>query len=244
MLFSAAGRIAFAHYPKTAGSSITAWFRERFPDAVLVDPDDCHLPVRRSLVRLGLVPDRRQRPRIVRECLRIVDHIAPRPGDVRQRCDIRVIGVLREPCQMLVSLYHYWRRAEFRDQSSIPLIRTARTGTLRAFLRQAVGEEPVATYEKFFDVGGPAWHSTRLIDFDSLEHGLAEVCAEFGIEPPARLPRINAAPRQTIDIMDITGPMPAAAGPMSAVRSHFRWYYEQGTRIIVRGRQPALRVAA
>lgn len=241
MLFSAAGRIAFAHYPKTAGASITAWFRERFPDAAPVDPHDCHLPVRNSLVRIGLVPDPRRRPRFVRECLRLVDHVAPRPGAGRQPCDIRVIGVLREPCQMLVSLYHYWRRATFQDLPTNPLIHTARTGTLRAFLSQAVGDAPVATYETFFDVGGPAWHSTRLIDFDSLEQGLAEVCAEFDIEPPARLPRINAAPRHTTDI---TGSLPAVAALGPAIRSHFRWYYDHGSRIIVRGRQPALRRAA
>ena len=38
MLYSRSANIAFAHYPKTAGHSLVAWFRETFPDAAFVDP--------------------------------------------------------------------------------------------------------------------------------------------------------------------------------------------------------------
>jgi len=241
MLFSAAGRIAFAHYPKTAGCSITQWFRERFPDAAYTEPGNCHMPVRMSLERLGLVTARRRRPRVVRECLRIVGQVAPRLVAEAESCDVRVIGVLREPFEMLVSLYEYWRRYEFRREPDQGLIRTARTGTFREFLRQAVGAGHLSNYQTYFDVGGAAWRSTRLIDFQSLESGLAEVCEEFGIEPPTGLGRINAAPRQT---RDIGAYLAEAGGLVFEVRNHFRWYYDEASRIMIRGRRAAVRRAA
>jgi hypothetical protein len=44
VLYSRASRIAFAHYPKTGGTSLQQWFREAFPDAQLLVPDNPHLP--------------------------------------------------------------------------------------------------------------------------------------------------------------------------------------------------------
>jgi hypothetical protein len=49
MLYSPAARVAFAHYPKTAGCSMTEWFQRVFPEAAHVDPDNPHVPVRASL---------------------------------------------------------------------------------------------------------------------------------------------------------------------------------------------------
>ena len=48
-------------------------------------------------------------------------------------------------------------------------------------------------------LGGPAWATTRLIDFQAIEPGLETVCEEFGIEPPVFLGRLNASPRQGRD---------------------------------------------
>ncbi|MBM4023295.1 MAG: hypothetical protein FJ284_13865 [Planctomycetes bacterium] len=241
MFVSAAGRIAFAHYPKTAGCSILEWFRGRFPDAAYVQPGNCHMPVRASLERLGLVPARGRRPRIVRACLRIVERVAPRLVVNARPCDLRVIGVLREPFEMLVSLYEYWRRYEFREEPDAELIRTARTGTFRDFLRAAVGTGHLANYETYFDVGGPAWQSTRLIDFQSLESGLAEVCGEFGVEPPTGLGRRNAAPQRG---RDVGAYLAEAGGLVFDVRNHFRWYYDEASRIMRRGRRVARQRAA
>lgn len=77
MLYSRSMDLGFAHYPKTAGHSITKWFREVFPDARLVEPHPLyevnHLPVRDSLEKLGLVPRRVDHPRKMRRglaCLR------------------------------------------------------------------------------------------------------------------------------------------------------------------------------
>ena len=49
MLVSLRHRIAFAHYPKTAGVAVGDWFRQTCPDAEYLVADNPHLPVRESL---------------------------------------------------------------------------------------------------------------------------------------------------------------------------------------------------
>jgi len=241
MLYSPAARVAFAHYPKTAGCSITEWFQRVFPEAAHVDPDNPHVPVRASLELLGLVSKPRPRPRLVRECLRVVRRVVPGMPARSEPCDVRIIGVVREPFEMLVSLYEYWRRYDFSVEPAVGLIRTARTGTFRQFLELAVGERQLVNYETHFDVGGPAWAGTRLLDFQSLEPALETVCAEFGIEASAGLGCLNAAPRRR---RDVGGYLAEAGSLVFEVRSYFRWYYEEATRIMIRGRQARLLRAA
>jgi len=240
MLFSPTAQIAFAHYPKTAGCSMLVWFRGLFEDAAYVEPGNCHMPVRMSLERLGLVATRR-RHRLQREILRLVGKVAPRLIVDRRRVDLKIIGVVREPFEMLVSLYEFWRRYDFEEEPQATLIQTARTGTFREFLALAVGERLLTNYHTYFDVGGPAWQTTRLLDFQSLEPALAEVCEEFGIEPPEALDRRNAAPQAGRDLGRY---LAEAGGLVFDVRSHFRWYYEEAPRIMIRGRKVAARRAA
>ena len=52
MLYSPRHRVLFAHYPKTAGSSIRKWFASVFPDCIDLDPGDQHLDVRVGVSRL------------------------------------------------------------------------------------------------------------------------------------------------------------------------------------------------
>jgi hypothetical protein len=242
MLYSRAMDIGFAHYPKTAGHSLTRWFLEAFPDAEFVERhpryEINHLPVRESLERLGLVPPRdAQRPsRFVKHARRlglgtVVDRVAARQRS--QGCRTRIIGAVREPFDMLVSLFEYWRRFDFAEEPTLQLICCARTGTFREFLRRAVGERQVLNYREFFDMSGPAAASTRLLAFDSLEPALEEVCREFGLPRPAtKLGQLNASPNRRRDL----SPYIAEAGSLLAdVRRHFRWYYETASNRMVTG---------
>lgn len=241
MFYSPLGRVAFAHYPKTAGSSLLAWFHNVFPDAAYVDPGICHMPVRTSLEQLGLIPSLRSRNKMVRESLRLFRKIVPPNLCAQNKCDLRIIGVVREPFEMLISLYEYWRRCEFTEEPTSELISAARARSFRAFLELAIVDRHLPTYEKYFDVGGPAWASTRLLDFHSLNSALAEVCSEFGIQQPAVLQRRNAAPRRLRPIGDYA----AEAGSLVfETRKYFRWYYKEAQSVVVQGaREPMLRSA-
>ena len=253
MLYSQAMDIGFAHYPKTAGHSLTRWFREVFPDARLVEPHPLyevnHLPVRDSLERLGLVSQRREPPaaggrpltRVCRKLARTLGRWLPQSRDAwtveEQPCKTRIIGVVREPFDMLVSLFEYWRSYDFAEEPTQPLIQLARRDGFRRFLGMAIGEGGLANYESFFDMDGPASSNTRLLDFHALEPALLQVCREFGLNVP--MPKLglhNVGPSRQRDLQRYRT---EAGTLMSGVRSHFRWYYEQGIHVMVRGHRAA-----
>jgi hypothetical protein len=223
MLYSPRGNIAFAHYPKTAGTSLGVWFRERFPDAVYVDAGNPHLAVHASLVRLGLVQGLPQGPRLVRESLRIFERGRTLLGLPTTQCDLRIIGVVRDPFEMIVSLYKYWRRCTTVANVTDRFVRTAIEGSFTEFFAAAVLRRHLRTYKGFFDFGGPAWSSTRLIDFRHLRAGLDDVSREFDIpsfgKPPAVL---NADPAGGGDIERYRREV---AHLLPALASRFSWYY-------------------
>jgi hypothetical protein len=257
MLYSQSMDIGFAHYPKTAGHSLTRWFREVFPDARLVEPHPLyqvnHLPVRDSLERLGLVP---QRPELSRAgCSRLsrarfkLTRTLSRwfsPGRsgstlAGTRCATRIIGVVREPFDMLVSLFEYWRSYDFAEEPVQPLIQRARSGDFRRFLGMAIGEGGLANYESFFDMDGPASSNTRLLDFNALEPALLQVCREFGVKvPAAKLGLHNVGPSRQRDLHRYRM---EAGTLMSGVRSHFRWYYNEGIHVMLKGHPAASHAA-
>lgn len=229
MIHSAAGNIAFAHYPKTAGCTMFQWFTTAFPDAMHLDAERPHMNVRRSLRYIGQArsPSAAGGLRL----LNPVDWLAARKWRAADHSSLRIIGVLREPFEMLVSLYEFWRKTPAEMEVS-PFIDAARNGTFRDFLWMAVVQKEMPKYEEFFDVGGPAWANTRLIDFAALESGLAAACAEFGIDGTPRLERINAGGGRQRSLEDYRA---GVATMVINVRSHFRWYYEHGVRLAIRG---------
>ena len=248
MLYSKSMDIGFAHYPKTAGHSLTRWFREVFPDARLVEPHPLyevnHLPVRYSLEQLGLVPRRDRFPgkrhRLTRACVKLSRRLAGcflegHSGSTLAgtQCPTRIIGVVREPFEMLVSLFEYWRSFDFAEEPTQPLIRAARQDGFRRFLGMAVSDGGLATYESFFDMDGPASATTRLLDFNALEPALLQVCREFGVSvPKAKLGLLNVGPSRQRDLQRYHT---EAGALLTKVRSHFRWYYEEGVHMMVTG---------
>lgn len=242
MLLSSSTGVAFAHYPKTAGTSLSAWFVSALPDAREVVPGNPHVLVRDALRTAGLLRCgdastlERMRRKVVREAGRLFTGRPALTPEHAVRPDTRIIGVIREPFEMLVSLYEFWRRHPFAEEPTAPVIRTARTGTFRQFLTLAVDERALPDYAGFFDVGGPLWRNTILLDFASLGPALLEACARLNIARPRRLGVLNAAPARSRDL----GGYLAAAGPLVfRVRSYFGWYYDEGVRVMLRGDRAA-----
>jgi hypothetical protein len=206
VLYSQAARVAFAHYPKTAGCSLQHWFRRAFPDSRLLVPDNPHLPVRESLAAIAAG----------RPAARLGWRAAGEPR--------LVVGVLREPFEMLVSLFEFWREFPFAVEPDHPFILSARRDAFPEFLELAVIAGQMPTYESFFDVGGPAWPQTRLIHLEDLPAGLHRVAAELRLwrRPPLERHNCHAGPR------DLAAYRRQAGSLAAAVRRHFCWYFEHG----------------
>ena len=228
MLYSRRHGIAFAHYPKTAGHSMVKWFRATFPDAAFVKPDPIHpvshLSVRESLDLLGIAP---QSLRFLGRSWRnavgnLARHILP-----HQPPPLRIIGVVREPLAMLVSLFEYWKSYDFGTEPITPLIAAAKTDSFRTFLERAILRRELPKYDNFFDVGGQAWENTRLLDLESIDDDLAALTDEWGIETPVTsLDRCNVGPRQ---VRDLSPYLDEAGALATAARSYFGWYYRRQT---------------
>ncbi len=184
MLYSRSHDIGLAHYPKTAGHSLTEWFRSVFPDAAFVLPPDdnsvSHHPVRDSLESLGLITPPAAAFLLRQPIGRFLERAAHRlgAGSPIGRSRTRVIGVVREPFEMLVSLFEHWRDFSFKTEPHDPFMVTARRGEFRDFLSAAVVRGALWNYHEFFDINGPAWQSTRLVDFHNLRNGLRVVCRD------------------------------------------------------------------
>lgn len=197
MLVSPSANLAFAHFPKTAGTSLSSLLRQALPDARWIDPDEPHVAVREGFRRLRwqsspFLPlmrlSRGLRGRLVKPCdVALAD---PRA--------LRVIGVVREPFEMAVSLFEYWHRKLPESQRDhTPLMNAAYRGDYIGFLRILSDDASrFPTYQQFFDLGGPLWPRTFLVDFAHLHDGLAQAFASIGVQVDlAQLGRRNAGQR-------------------------------------------------
>lgn len=241
MLYSLASNVAFAHYPKTAGSAIADWFRRVFPDARYVKPGHPHVDVRRSLAWLS---GGRSLPPIAR--LRYLTRASNWRLPIESRPElparIRIIGVVREPLEMLASLYEYWRREGSNPNDRDPLVTAAWEGRFADFVKQAIAGR-LPSYAAFFDAGGPAWPNTRIVHFADLEDGVARACREFGLTVTVDVPRKNCG-SSTGRRLDHYA---SEAGPLAdRLRRHHAWYYDtygHADHPAAR-RRPAVRIAA
>jgi hypothetical protein len=221
MLYSLAANVAFAHYPKTAGCAISEWFHRSFPDACYLRPGHPHVDVRRSLAWLsgGRSLPPLDRLRYVARASNWRLPIHPRP-ELPAR--IRIIGVVREPLEMLASLYEYWRRGDVNPNPRDTLVTAAWEGRFDEFVRRAIGGR-LPPYDTFFDAGGLAWPNTRIVHFDDVADGLAGACHEFGLHVPVILPQKNCGTGTATRIDDYA----RMAGPLTAaVRHRYAWYHD------------------
>lgn len=221
VLYSPSQRIAFAHYPKTAGGSVSTWFRETFPDAVEVHHSDAHVSVRAALSHLTAGRSLPLRRRLFRKTSALVT-----PGGrflhPREAKNIRIFGVVRSPFDMIVSLFRWWRRPEHHAASYSPLRRAAENNDFRQFLECAVVRRQLPRYEDFFDVGGFAWSNTTLLHFDGLQNGLQALMSAYRIHAPVRLEQRNRAAPDEVSIAAYE----RHAGPLvPKFHDYFSWYY-------------------
>lgn len=221
MLYSRSADVAFAHYPQTADFAIADWFQRAFPDARFVRPGSPHVDVRRSLAWLSggrsLPPLAR-----IRHLARVSSWRPPCAARPDLAARIRIIGVVRDPLEMLAALYGSWRQGDANPNPRDPLATAAWEGRFADFVRQAIGGR-LPSYAAFFDAGGPAWPNTRLVHFANLEEGLARACREFGLDSAIDLPLGRCGSVRT-------GHVPPGialpAGLAAKVRRHFAWYHE------------------
>ena len=239
MLFSRQHRLAFAHYPKTAGTSLQHWFLDTCPDAEFVVPDNPHYPVNHSLALLRPPAFQRRLGRFTHRSLKLLSPTLAEPY-TPLHASLRIVGVIRDPFEMLVSLFEFWKREPSVAQTTDAFVGCPQHHTFRDFIAAAVIGSRIPSYDEFFDVGGPLWHHTTLLDFDSLQPALQSFCDMNGLGHARPLPSLNRSPAGGRDIqryVDEAGPL------MADVRNHFRWYYEEGVHLMIRGNTP-LRMAA
>lgn len=226
MLVSYQHKLAFAHYPKTAGTSMRDWFLASFPDAQYLNPANPHLPVgesihllRRNLRGTPMGTLRHARAGVLRR-LGVASGAWPDPG-------WRVFGVVRDPFEMLVSLYEYWRTYWTTNEPPgplVPFVNCALHHTFRDFVSAAVIGGCIAPYELFFGSGGPLWSRTTLLPFETLEQSLRDFCVNAELPASARLGVANRTPFIGRDLGRYADEI---GGLMEDIRRHFHWYYER-----------------
>ena len=233
MLVSRTHKLAFAHYPKTAGTSLQRWFIETCPDAELLIPENPHFPVRPSLEKLRLPALQRRLGRFTHHSVNLLsptlaEHFRP------LLASLRIVGVIRDPFEMLVSLFEFWKQESSLSGTTDAFIGCTHHHTFRDFVAAAVIGGRIGTYEQFFDVGGPLWHRTTLLDFASLQPALQTFCDDNRLGHARPLPSLNRSSggRDLQRYVDEAGPL------MAEVRRYFRWYYEEGVHLMIRGNQP------
>jgi hypothetical protein len=218
MLFSRQANLLFAHFPKTAGTSLTSFLQEAMPDVRKVDPTDGHLSVREA------------RRRFYYKAHPVVSAVARLLGRRVGRCDVdiprleelRVLGVVREPFEMCVSLFNYWRVVLPEGEKHHSTLASAATrGDFKEFARiMAHDGRRLSSYRDFFDLDGPFAPRTYLVDFAHLREGLDQAFQAMGLKVDlGRLPVLNKNPSADAKLRQREDEVGELAG---AIRQRFR----------------------
>ena len=221
MIYSPAHNIAFAHYPKCGGTSITDWFKNTFEDAQFLETERLHKRVSHLNVKGAIKLIRSRQKNIFRK-----NNSDSNPPIALN--ELRIIGVLRDPFDMLVSLYTFWKHAPLTSFGVAVLpkvIQTAREESFCRFLEVAILEKTVETYHSFFNVDGPLWNQTYVLPFENLENALTKLSVELDL-PASKtgLKRLNVNPKPDRKIHTY---LYEASSLLADIEQHFSWYYSE-----------------
>jgi hypothetical protein len=221
MIYSPSHNIAFAHYPKCGGTSITNWFKNTFEDAQFLETErlhkgGSHLNVKGAIELI-------QRGQKQTSLWKSSDN-----SPTIELTELRIIGVLRDPFDMLVSLYTFWKHVPFTSFGVAVLpkvILTAREESFCRFLEVAILEKTVETYHSFFNVDGPLWNQTYVLPFENLENTLTKLSVELDL-PASKtgLKRLNVNPKPDRKIHTY---LYEASSLLADIEQHFSWYYSE-----------------
>lgn len=231
MIYSQEHNIAFVHYPKTGGTAMFDWFTNTFPDACLVLPGYHHVALKRGVELLKHQYETGQSlfTNFCTKCLSKLGY--DNCGFNKISNQMRVIGVIRNPLEMLISLFEFYSKSPM-SADDFPMVKTAQNRNFARFVGLAVNEQQISKYEDFFDYGGRFWNNTRLIDFNNLQAGLEEVCREIGIPSHIPLQKLNSGSGSYKNIDEYKKEMSVN---YIHFRDYFKWYYTTGVNIMVSG---------
>jgi len=202
MLYIPKHHIAFVHYPKTAGTSVLHLLHGCFSDAVELGPTHCGIRESRRILR---------RPK----------HWS-RTG-FRGTRSLKFFGVVREPKDMLVSLFSYWggRHTELRPE--MPMHAAVLANDFEKFIHHAVLKRDLPNYRNFFDFQGSCWRATRLILFDNIRAEVAALVRDMTSVTPPEISSYNSSPADPIKQEEYRG---LAYGKFAGhITEYFKWYY-------------------
>ncbi len=223
MIYSPSHNIAFAHYPKCGGTSITDWFKSTFEDAEFLETERLHKKVSHLNVKGAIKLIRSRQKNIFSK-----NNSDSNPPIALN--ELRIIGVLRDPFDMLVSLYTFWKHVPFTS-FGVPVlpkvILTAREESFCRFLEVAILEKKVETYHSFFNIDGPLWNQTYLLPFENLENALTKLSVELDLPASkAGLHRLNVNPKPDRKIHTY---LYEASSLLADIEQHFSWYYSEAS---------------
>jgi hypothetical protein len=236
MLFN--DELLFLHVPKAAGTSVTSYLIRSLPGQItLTEPADrlaasdrvsvfarAKLGLRRLRRHAGLL--RRPQLKLIEgtrhENLREASEVLRRMG--RRLEDFRMIlAIVRNPYELEVSRYHFFRRGHFGVQGLAHELaeELAQAGDFATFARLAPyhGRLP-GRIEEWFEIDSSIPQNLRILRFENLQHELAAAVDALGCRR-VPLPNLNTS---------VHGPYTdyMTREIEQAIYEKFRWPFDRG----------------